>query len=183
MVTCIVACMVAFHTDPPRRLYKYWLSLPKVGLLPPRSVVNPADIKDILPQIAIAEWNPPDELKYRLAGTGVVERYGFDPTGRNILELINAEEKASMADNLTRIMGTPCGARSVRQEAYEREYQQFVEHAVFPLDREGDGKLILIAATGLLKETDARFISGSLSRIERPREFEFIDIGAGVPES
>jgi hypothetical protein len=146
-------------------------------------VVNPAEIKDILPQVAIAEWIPPDELKYRLAGTGVVDRYGFDPTGRNVLELIDAAERSSMSQNLTRIMGTPCGARSVRQEAYDRDFQQLVEHVVLPLDSGRNDKSILIAATGLLKATDERLASGTLARIEPPREFEFIDIGAGVPET
>ena len=180
-ICCMFVFMVAFLTDPPRRLYEYWLSLPKNGLLPPRSAVNPADIKDILPHLAIAEWNVPGEIKYRLAGTGVVERYGFDPTGRNVLDLIDAEEKTGMVHNITRIMGTPCGARSVRRESYDRDFQQLVEHAVFPIDSERDDRLLLIAVTGLLKETDARIKSGALSRMERPSEFEFIDIGAGVP--
>ncbi len=174
--------MVSFLTEPPRRLYEYWSSLPKIGLLPPRSAVNPADLKEILPQIAITEWNPPNELKYRLAGTGVVARFGFDPTGRNFLDLIEPEEKRDIIERLTQIVDTPCGARSVRLETYQRGFQQFVEHAVLPLANEGNGKSLLITATGSLARSAELLEPGPLSRIDRPRAAEFIDIGAGVPD-
>jgi hypothetical protein len=172
--------MVTFLTDAPRRLYEYWSSLPKNGLLPPRSAVDPAALKGILPQIAITEWNAPSELKYRLAGTGVVARFGFDPTGRNFLDLVDPDEKPKIMDRLELIVNTPCGARSVRLETYQRGFQQLVEHAVFPLD--GNGKSLLITATGSLAQPNELIEPGPLSRIEQPRSNEFIDIGAGVPD-
>lgn len=173
--------MVVFLTNAPRRLYEYWLSLPKVGLLPLRSAVNPADIKDILPEITITEWTAPDELRYRLAGTNVVDRYGFDPTGRNLMDLVDAEVRSGLIDNFTRIVGTPCGARSVRREIYKQDFRKLVEHVIFPLDSEHDDRSLLIGVTGVLKGPDNWVETGTLTTIEHPSELEFIDIGAGVP--
>jgi hypothetical protein len=174
--------MPEFITMPTKRLYEYWLTLPKAGILPLRSSVNPADIKDILPEVSIAEWIAPDTLKFRLAGTGVVERLGFDPTGRNFLDLIGSEEKNRMVRRLALIMDTPCGARSVRQEDYQGGLQRLVEHVALPLDSGRTGLSMLIAATGQLDRSEAVAKSSRLTRIGMPLDYEFIDLGAGVPE-
>ncbi len=174
--------MVVFLTHAPQRLYEYWLSLPRTGLLPQRASVDPNDLKDILPSISITEWHPPDDLRYRLAGTGVVDRFGFDPTGQNFLELVEGMEKAVLAENLRKIAETPCGLRSVREEAYQRGYRQFVEHAVLPLENDRSGGALLIAATAVVEPPESWTDKGTLSEMKQAREFEFIDIGAGVPD-
>jgi CheY-like chemotaxis protein len=74
-----------------RRLYHYWLA--KRGNLPwpDRRSIDPADLKDILPQLGIVEVvgaGSDLRFRYRLIGTATVRAYGSDPTGRFIDETL-----------------------------------------------------------------------------------------------
>lgn len=76
-----------------RRLYRYWLDKRGERPWPDRRAIDPAELKEILPNLAIIEIvgaaNDP-RFRYRLVGTAIVDAYGVDPTGRFVDEMTGA---------------------------------------------------------------------------------------------
>jgi CheY-like chemotaxis protein len=73
-----------------RRLYRYWLDKRGERPWPDRRAIDPAELKEILPNLAIIEIvgaaNEP-RFRYRLVGTAIVDAYGVDLTGRFVDEM------------------------------------------------------------------------------------------------
>jgi hypothetical protein len=73
-------------------LHEWWCSNGGPSIVPDRRVVDPLELKALLPNILIAEAeHDPFRVKYRLVGTKVTEITGLDITGRYIDELLSAE--------------------------------------------------------------------------------------------
>jgi hypothetical protein len=72
----------------------YWQSLPKVDLIPMRASFDPAAVKALLPDMVIHDLSTPGRIHVRLAGTAVVEGYGREITGTNMLEFFDPEQRA-----------------------------------------------------------------------------------------
>jgi PAS domain-containing protein len=66
------------------RLYHYWLSIrPPEGGTPRRRAFDPVAVPDLLPGIWLLDvQREPFRLRYRLAGTGIVEAIGREVTGQ-----------------------------------------------------------------------------------------------------
>lgn len=77
------------------RLYDYWLS--KCGeALPARVDIDPLDMGEWLGNLMLIEPDGPS-FRYRLYGTGFVEAFGREMTGRSI-EVLAPEERQIIAD-------------------------------------------------------------------------------------
>lgn len=78
---------LARSSEAIQQMYRYWRSKCEGDRLPPRSAIDPADMRRFLPQITIVEVVP-DERRYiyRLVGTMEVEIRGRDPTGKSVTE-------------------------------------------------------------------------------------------------
>ncbi|MDY0871661.1 PAS domain-containing protein [Dongia rigui] len=71
-----------------RALFNYWRSLGVPGTVPARSLVDPAAIKSLLPNLMIVDLSPePLRIRYRLVGTEVVRFTGIEITGHYLDEL------------------------------------------------------------------------------------------------
>lgn len=87
------------ETCNPRiaEIFHYWDRLRGDRAMPPRSDIDPSEIKSFLPAVIIVDVVPevPPAFIYRLVGTREVEARGCDPTGRRVGEEwfgITAEE-------------------------------------------------------------------------------------------
>jgi hypothetical protein len=66
-----------------RTLHTYWLAKKDTRFAPPRSAIRPEELRPLLPTMALAEViGEPPRFRFRLFGTGLVEAYGEDVTGR-----------------------------------------------------------------------------------------------------
>jgi len=73
-----------------KRLWTYWRSKAPSGGIPARADLDPLDIPQLLPRIALIDVEQEEgrpQFRYRLAGTEIVERAGRDPTGKSFAEL------------------------------------------------------------------------------------------------
>jgi hypothetical protein len=95
-----------------RRLYHYWLE--KRGTLPwpDRRAIDPAEIKDILPNLTIIEIIEAGgalRFRYRLVGTALVNAYGVDPTGKFVDETLSGPYRDFSLDLLREVATTGRG--------------------------------------------------------------------------
>jgi hypothetical protein len=69
-------------------LYAYWISKKGIRRAPPRSAIIPAEIVPLLPTLALIDViGSPPRFCFRLFGTGLVEAYGQDLTGKFLDEI------------------------------------------------------------------------------------------------
>lgn len=65
-----------------KRLFRYWLQLSENGDIPRRKDIDPIALKSILPNLYLLDAGKgPDDLRYRLAGSLIVQAFGFEPGG------------------------------------------------------------------------------------------------------
>ncbi len=66
----------------------YWRALHRRGLPPSRADIDPAQVRALLPSLALLDAQTADGgPRYRLAGTGVVELMGCEPTGQAVRQV------------------------------------------------------------------------------------------------
>jgi hypothetical protein len=72
-----------------RQVYEWWLAKRGQRRLPDRADFDPAELKPLLPYILMADFTlDPFRVRYRLAGTTVVELSGCKFAGRYLDELL-----------------------------------------------------------------------------------------------
>jgi hypothetical protein len=74
-------------SDRIRRLVAYWQARRGDGAMPLRADIDPAEIRDLLPNIVMIDIEQPFRVRYRLVGTKVVDFNQIDFTGRYLDEL------------------------------------------------------------------------------------------------
>lgn len=81
-----------------RRIHEWW-SAHRHGDLPDRADFDPSAVKDLLPNILLADVeHDPFRIRYRLVGTKVVDATGFNITGRYLDEMMPTEPEAPWQD-------------------------------------------------------------------------------------
>lgn len=129
-----------------RRLYDYWDLKRGQRSMPPRSDLDPADMKALLPHLILIDVVP-DERRYiyRLVGTREVEMRGSDPTGKAIKDAYYAESADETMAYLDRVVTTrgPVLYRGTYQPTSTRTQEEDV--LFLPLSKSGSAcDMILI---------------------------------------
>ncbi|MEX1034862.1 MAG: PAS domain-containing protein [Sneathiella sp.] len=100
---------VDWVTPDLKQFAEYWRSLDRDRLVPRRSSFDPSKIHRLLQAVAIYEVVSQDEIVYRLAGTSIVERFGMEVTGRNVLDFWEGEARENAAAAIHECVTRPCG--------------------------------------------------------------------------
>ncbi|WP_156092670.1 PAS domain-containing protein [Rhodovibrio salinarum] len=93
-MTFVQDAQLELRHDEHRQLYDYWRSKRQGDRLPSRADINPADLRFLLPRLALIDvLREHDNLtfRHRLTGTEIVARSGRDPTGKRFEELYRGE--------------------------------------------------------------------------------------------
>ena len=132
------------------RLYRYWQSIAPAGALPGRQHLDPVDISELLSCLWLldVERNP-FRLRYRLAGTTIIEALGREVTGQ---WLDNAhphiEDRAGF---LARYSGVVESGHPSWRKGYPRLWTHrdfgIVENLLLPFARDGRTVDMLCAFT------------------------------------
>jgi hypothetical protein len=80
----------SYHLD----LYCHWLAKRGSRTMPPRSSLDPMDIRALLPYLIIVE-KVDDQFHYRLVGTAVTREFGHDLTGSFVGSYVTPPEYAA----------------------------------------------------------------------------------------
>lgn len=181
LVTSPAPESIEFVTAEARDYADYWESLPKVDSIPMRSSFDPAEVVPILPGFAIHEFTSPNMIKVRLAGTGIVKRLGYDPTGKNHLDGIDPNRRKSAYHALSNIIRRPCGM--VVHIRMTRKSGGWVDCEVlgFPYRSESGEIETVIYQVNNISLPPPRSLSDATINLT-PLWRKYFDIGAGVPD-
>ena len=81
-------------------LVGYWSRLRKGRDVPDQTDIDPRAIKRMLPYVFIVEAENPARPVYRLAGTALCERFGFELKGTGFLAHWEAQSSTALASLL-----------------------------------------------------------------------------------
>jgi hypothetical protein len=84
-------------------LYKYWNEVRGDRMAPRRFEIEPARFATILPETFMIECEPGQGYRFRLAGTRVTEKLGYELRGRDLSDLVQEQESSSLSPLLTSI--------------------------------------------------------------------------------
>lgn len=86
------------------QLARYWLSEWKDGAPPPRAAINPRNVKNLLPGIAVLEVHRDGSAICRLAGSAIAMGLGIDPTGKDLIALTPPEHRAARMARYNKVL-------------------------------------------------------------------------------
>ncbi|MBK1670239.1 hypothetical protein CKO28_19605 [Rhodovibrio sodomensis] len=128
------------HEDH-QALYDYWRSKQQGDRLPARADINPADLRYMLPRLALIDVLREDAgiaFRYRLTGTEIVNRAGRDPTGKRFDELYRGDYLKTAQETYRTVVET--GRAHTSDRVYPlvpgREYMSY-DRLLLPLAADG----------------------------------------------
>jgi hypothetical protein len=77
-------------------LYAYWNEIRGGRMAPRRFEVEPARFATILPETFVVECEPGEGHRFRLAGTRIADKLGFELRGRAFSDLFDAADHATL---------------------------------------------------------------------------------------
>jgi hypothetical protein len=109
------------------RLYDYWMERRGTRRYPARADLDPLDMKFLLGELLVLDvFYEPLRFRYRLHGTKLVTRAGFDMTGKWVHDWPAPEYRARLTNAYSRTIeaGEPQrGERAIFDDGHWREYE------------------------------------------------------------
>ncbi len=171
------------ETSTARDFAAYWLSRRGGLFMPRRRDIDPSEIRNLLPSICVLDVVSPEATVFRLAGTAHRETMGFEPTGRNIVDLVESEHRPVRAWRFWMSATQPCGQSAVLKTRFGSGVEDEIEFLLLPA-RVDDARQrpLLIGVMASINGRQWLNTAGAAERIAAPVRFHFLDIGAGIPD-
>jgi hypothetical protein len=117
----------------------------------------------------------------RPAGTALREFHGFQATGRDMLELTPAHQRAARYLRYHRIVTYPCGVNTRAVMKSESGLPFDFQQLLLPVRRAGHDRPMILSLWILHGAEPSRDHSFNVGEPPLAHEADFIDIGAGSP--
>lgn len=148
-------------------LLAYWKSRCRDGRLPARADIDPLDIPRLLPFLYLVDIEPrsggatPHRFRYRLVGTGIVERNGSDPTGHYLDEFADRPFHETIVADYTRCATEKRPVAAARRflDAAGRRWPY--QRLVLPLSENGHDVNMLLGGNAFADKPEASGRRGS----------------------
>lgn len=134
----------AIADEKIRRFFQYWLERRGDRKYPARADLDPVDFPYVLGDVVMVDavrcppgshW--PWTFRYRLVGTKIVQRDGYDLTGRTLDDLPEPEYRERVRETWTEACETGMPVHRVREILLDRRMRRY-EVVVLPLASNGD---------------------------------------------
>ncbi len=89
------------------RFFDTWKKAKGVKRLPSPKDLPPEKLIFCMPDITVTEYLGPEHIRYRLVGTGVINRLGFNPTNKNMYDLTPVKHHLMIKEVYSALLTTP----------------------------------------------------------------------------
>jgi len=124
-----------------RELHAYWLAKRGQRIAPPKSAINPSDLKNLLSHIGLVDVvGTPPQYHIRLFGTSLVKAFGEDITGKNRDDL----DLSGVSQHIRVFMeraANECRPQSFRAQ-YTKTTGRYLKYEQINLPLSDDGKAV-----------------------------------------
>lgn len=117
------------------QLLAYWLSKRQGDRPPPRSAIDPAELKPILPHLMLVDFSyDPFRARYRLVGTAVVEHTKLDFTNYHADDILFQDEDGTDWNECYRQVAlAACPGFGISHWSPDKSFVQWTEFLLCPL--------------------------------------------------
>jgi len=116
-----------------QRLYAYWDDKRGTRRWPARADIDPLDLRELLGSIVIVDVvGDPPRFCYRLFGTKIAARAGFEMTGKHVDEWLDPEYAAYLHNSYTEVYRAARPFRRLRRIVADRRILNY-ESLMLPL--------------------------------------------------
>lgn len=165
--------------DAANAFYDHWNALPKNGLLPNLSDYLDRPMPDLQPGVAIVDILPGGQFNVRLVGTERVNLYGKDMTHQNPMAMFSEEAKKTVGMLAHHTVTQPCGNRGIQTIRTSSGNDRLGATMTLPLQVDDPDAKCFVHFQHLLEDLG---FDEQAEQILRINEFEWIDLGAGIPD-
>ncbi len=142
-----------------RQLWLLWHAACLDGRLPGRDLIDPVKLRFILGQVTIFDVNPqPPHYTYRLLGQDIVDRIGFELTGKPLEAHPDPTRSAAIAVALNKMRDERVAVRMFYPIAL-RDGRIAHEAILMPI-ADSDGRVILALCGQVMPEDAPRWRAG-----------------------
>ena len=127
------------NADPEMRwMMDYWLSKRGDRQIPLRSDIDPLDFYKFWPTIYLVEGETLEELYVKVAGTAYRSLYGYEVTGRRIVDLIPGRLAPQVIDNYIACLENKTPVYTEENMTWrERNAPVFYHRLLLPFGKDG----------------------------------------------
>ncbi len=161
-----------------------WQDWRGAELVPTRADVRIAEIVKLLPYVSVLEIISPEVANFRLFGTTLCDALGVDLTGLNYFDMTEPEKRDLRIQRTCQISTHPCGSHFLHAIAYKSGRavpNEVLSLPVWPNDPSMGRQSFAIS----IAMEDMRMVGTAAepNRLPVSESFQFVDIGAGVPDA
>ena len=169
--------------DKTGKFLDYWFSLPKTGLIPKKSSIDPRGMLSLLPGVIMLEKRQmPGGYRIRLFGTGNTVRWGFEATNTNYLNFAPPQQHNVISEKFSQTIECPCGLILRGDELYTSGRMVRTEMALFPVSTDEPGNIILFGLITADSDQGMEYAGDILASVFYTiSAAHYVNIGAGVP--
>ena len=132
-----------------KKLLAYWLSKKGDRIAPSRSDIDPAEITQLLPYVALVDvLHDPLRFRFRLAGTEIAMSYGLDLTGRYLDEIDLDGHQHEILLEYEKV--TEQGVAVCKTWEYTRQDGRHIRYERLALPLSSDGKTVDMLFGGVI---------------------------------
>ena len=125
----------------------------------------------------------PNEANFRLAGTALCQAMGIELTSLNYFDFTTPEEREARAVRTCKLVDHPCGSHFLFPILYRTGRTVPTEILTFPVWPDNpDAPRQLFAISMPMEDVHLEGPTEESDQLPLPEGFQFIDIGAGVPD-
>ncbi|WP_419905181.1 PAS domain-containing protein [Kiloniella sp.] len=176
--------MIEIKNARNQQFYDYWQNLERKGesIIPLKSSFVPEDIGHLLSNMIVYELISKDNIKIRLQGTAINERFGQDMTGGNYLDYVEAERRPVASSAFWLMAQQPCGVIATLEHALSSGRKITVESIGFPFENDrGDNPIIIYQSNEIEDYNPIDHKNDGLLKLIFVVDRQIIDIGNGAP--
>ena len=182
-MTDLATCAELLRDSPHcLALLDAWLGWRGEDLVPSVAAVKAEDLGTALGFVSVFEVPSPDRAIFRLAGAWYDEVTARDLVGKNTIDMVAEEHRATRSELIWNLVSVPCGAVTHTNLVQLSGWEVPIRSLSLPVGpKSPDEPMMFYAAVDILDETSARF-DDFLSLFKLPSELDWVDIGYGIPE-
>lgn len=122
----IAAARAAITDATLRRVFDYWQAKIKDGRLPARMDIDPLDLPFVMGNMILVDVErDPWRFRYRLAGSRVTNRLGFDPTGKYLDEHPDPNHRQTIQAIYTEVASTGLPKAYARDQYVDNRLRRY----------------------------------------------------------
>lgn len=165
-----------------QRIVQAWSAWRGDRLLPDKADMDLGELAEFMPWLGLLEVAGPDEARLRVAGSGLREVYGAEMTGRNLKDITAPEDWPRRSARYLAQVSRPCGTYYFRRDLLPDGKAVSYETVALPVQA-GGGERQMLCIIMPLQQWHALGQPAAPHLIPMPTAFQYVDIGAGIPDA